>query len=136
MDILNNFCEKANSMLDVIDIDIEDEQKTNILICVYIISFLMFKPYKATEIAKMPIIQLSIIALTLHIARTNHVTAGLIATAFIVTLMVDTEGNDNSTDTPRLNIEDREKFSGGSPDDDSDDEEANSNDDDDNDDDE
>ena len=37
MDILNNFCEKANSMLDVIDIDIEDEQKTNM--CIHYIIF-------------------------------------------------------------------------------------------------
>ena len=126
MDILNNFCEKANSMLDVIDIDVEEEQKVNILVCVYIISFLVFKPNKATEIAKMPVIQLSIIALTLHISRTNYVTASLIAIAFIITLITNTEAQDHSCSGKdcHLDIEDREKFSGSSPDDDSDDEEA------------
>ena len=48
MDILNNFYEKAKSILDIIDIDVEDEQKVNMLVCVYIISFLVFKPNKAT----------------------------------------------------------------------------------------
>ena len=137
MDILNNFCEKANSMLDVIDIDVEEEQKVNILVCVYIISFLVFKPNKATEIAKMPVIQLSIIALTLHISRTNYVTASLIAIAFIITLITNTEAHHHSCSGKdcHLDIEDREKFSGSSPDDDSDDEEAKDDDEDDEDDD-
>ena len=137
MDILNNFCEKANSMLDVIDIDVEEEQKVNILVCVYIISFLVFKPNKATEIAKMPVIQLSIIALTLHISRTNYVTASLIAIAFIITLITNTEAHDHSCSGKdcHLDIEDREKFTGSSPYDSDDEEEKDDEDDDEDDDD-
>ena len=137
MDILNNFCEKANSMLDIIDIDVEEEQKVNILVCVYIISFLVFKPNKATEIAKMPVIQLSIIALTLHISRTNYVTASLIAIAFIITLITNTEAHDHSCSGKdcHLDIEDREKFTGSSPYDSDDEEEKDDEDDDEDDDD-
>jgi len=132
MDILNNFYEKAKSILDIIDIDVEDEQKVNMLVCVYIISFLVFKPNKATEIAKMPVIQLSIIALTLHISRTNYITASLIAIAFIITLITNTEAHDHSCSGKdcHLDIEDREKFSGSSPGDDTDDEEEKDDDDD------
>ena len=115
MDIINNLTEKVTSTIDNFDINIDDEHKTNVLICIYIVAFLILKPYKATEIAKMPIIQLSIIAVTLHIARTNYVTASLIAIAFLITLMIDTEENEYSRDTPSLEIEDREKFSGKGP---------------------
>lgn len=115
MDIINNLTEKVTSTIDNLNINIDDEHKTNVLICIYIVAFLILKPYKATEIAKMPIIQLSIIAVTLHIARTNYVTASLIAIAFLITLMIDTEENEYSRDTPSLEIEDREKFSGKGP---------------------
>ena len=135
MDIINNLTEKVTSTIDNFDINIDDEHKTNVLICIYIIAFLILKPYKATEIAKMPIIQLSIIAVTLHIARTNYVTASLIAIAFLVTLMIDTEENEYSRDTPSLEIEDREKFSGKGPKSKEDDEDESDSDDDDDDDD-
>ena len=135
MDIINNLTEKVTSTIDNFDINIDDEHKTNVLICIYIVAFLIFKPYKATEIAKMPIIQLSIIAVTLHIARTNYVTASLIAIAFLVTLMIDTEENEYSRDTPSLEIEDREKFSGKGPKSKEDDEDESDSDDDDDDDD-
>ena len=106
MDIINNLTEKVTST-DNLNINIDDEHKTNVLICIYIVAFLILKPYKATE-RKMPIIQLSIIAVTLHIARTDYVTASLIAIAFLITLMIDTEENEYSRDTPSLEIEDRE----------------------------
>ena len=39
MDIINNLTEKVTSTIDNFDINIDDEHKTNVLICIYIVAF-------------------------------------------------------------------------------------------------
>ena len=73
---------------------------------------MFIKPYKATEIAKMPIIQLSIIAYILYTSRENYVTATLVAIAFLITLITNHDENNYSRDTAPIEIENREKFTG------------------------
>ena len=112
MDIYDNIIQSISPILDKISVNVDEEQKVNILICVYIILFMFFKPYKATEIAKMPIIQLSIIAYILYISRDNYTTATLCSIAFLVTIMTNHDNNEHSRHTHDLEIENREKFTG------------------------
>lgn len=112
MDIYNNIKDSISPILDKISVNVDEEQKVNVLICVYIILFMFIKPYKATEIAKMPIIQLSIIAYILYISRDNYTTATLCSIAFLVTIMTNHDNNEHSRHTHDLEIENREKFTG------------------------
>ena len=112
MDIYNNIIDSISPILDKISVNVDEEQKVNVLICVYIILFMFIKPYKATEIAKMPIIQLSIIAYILYISRDNYTTATLCSIAFLVTIMTNHDNNEHSRHTHDLEIENREKFTG------------------------
>lgn len=112
MDIYNNIRDTIYPILDKISANVDEEQKVNVLICVYIILFMFIKPYKATEIAKMPIIQLSIIAYILYISRDNYTTATLCSIAFLVTIMTNHDNNEHSRHTPHLEIENRETFTG------------------------
>ena len=109
MDIINKLTDIVNPYLDKIENAMDTKDSTNILICVYIIAFLFIKPYKATELCKMPIIQLTIIATILYTARTNHITAALLTIAFLITILSNEESNysRNISDMP---IENREKF--------------------------
>ena len=112
MDIYNNIIAGVSPILDKFTLTVDKEQQVNVLICVYILLFMFIKPYKATEIAKMPIIQLSIIAYILYTSRENYVTATLVAIAFLITLITNHDENNYSRDTAPIEIENREKFTG------------------------
>jgi hypothetical protein len=112
MDIYNNIIDSISPILDKISVNVNEEQKVNVLICVYIILFMFIKPYKATEIAKMPIIQLSIIAYILYISNDNYQTATLCSIAFLITIMANHDNNEHSRNIPNIEIENREQFTG------------------------
>ena len=86
MDVIDKLNSMMSSYSGKLDSLVGEDHKIDAIIIVYIILFLVIKPCKATEITKMPIIQLSMIASILYIARTNQVTATLLAVAFLITL--------------------------------------------------
>ena len=112
MDVIDKLNSMMSSYSGKLDSLVGEDHKIDAIIIVYIILFLVIKPCKATEITKMPIIQLSMIASILYIARTNQVTATLLAVAFLITLGTNSHECNHSRLTKDLPIEDRERFTG------------------------
>lgn len=112
MDVIDKLNSMMSSYSGKLNSLVGEDHKIDAIIIVYIILFLVIKPCKATEITKMPIIQLSMIASILYIARTNQVTATLLAVAFLITLGTNSHECNHSRLTKDLPIEDRERFTG------------------------
>ena len=108
MDVIDKLNSMMSSYSGKLDSLVGEDHKIDAIIIVYIILFLVIKPCKA----KMPIIQLSMIASILYIARTNQVTATLLAVAFLITLGTNSHECNHSRLTKDLPIEDRERFTG------------------------
>tara|TARA_B100000963_G_scaffold361807_1_gene399842 strand:- start:5438 stop:6139 length:702 start_codon:yes stop_codon:yes gene_type:complete len=112
MDVIDKLNSIMSSYSGKLDSLVGENHKIDAIIIVYVILFLVVKPCKATEITKMPIIQLGMIASILYIARTNQITATLLAVAFLITLGTNSHECNHSRLTKDLPIEDRERFTG------------------------
>ena len=112
MEIINKLNNMMSTYLGKLDNLVGEDHKIDVFIFVYIVLFLVIKPCKATELSKMPIIQLTIIATILYIARTNQMTATLLSIAFLITLGTNSHECNHSRLIKNLPIEDRERFTG------------------------
>ena len=88
---------------------------------------MVFRPYKARELANKPYVQLFMTGIIIYVYRTSRYTAALLTVAFLssITLENDTVHNRN---IPNMPIQNRETFQGNDDNDSDDDSDDDSND--------
>lgn len=116
MDLFNTLQENFNALMegymDKLKLDTLYNNKLNAGIIAYILLLVIFRPYKAHELANKPYVQLFMTGIIIYVYRTNRYTAVLLTVAFLssITLESDTVYNRN---IPSMPIQNRETFNDG-----------------------
>ena len=121
------FKTSSEGYMDKLKLDTLYSNKLNAGIIAYILIIMVFRPYKARELANKPYVQLFMTGIIIYVYRTSRYTAALLTVAFLssITLENDTVHNRN---IPNMPIQNRETFQGNGDNDSDDDSDDDSND--------